>query len=101
MESHAPQHTHINMYISGMLGVGFPCTPCMPTHLQDGIMVEWEEQLPLKEYAIRVPLWMTHKLPDILQVRPELVHALACACAGFSLYGCKNNHTATARSGLQ
>ena len=28
--------------------------------------MEWEEQLPLQDYAIRVPLWMAHKLPDIL-----------------------------------
>jgi len=40
---------------------------CIPLIVQDGILVEWEEQLPLKEYAIRVPMWMAHKTPDILQ----------------------------------
>ncbi len=34
---------------------------------QDGIKVEFEEQLPLKDYAIRVPTWLAHKLPDILE----------------------------------
>lgn len=29
--------------------------------------VEWEEQLPLKEYALRIPLWMAHKTDLILQ----------------------------------
>ncbi|KAG1678020.1 hypothetical protein FOA52_000816 [Chlamydomonas sp. UWO 241] len=41
---------------------------CIPVIVQDGILVEFEEQLPLKEYAIRVPLWMSHKLPPILAV---------------------------------
>ena len=36
-----------------------PCPP--PFGPQDGILVEFEEQLPMKEYAIRVPLWMVHK----------------------------------------
>ena len=39
---------------------------CIPVIVQDGIRVEWEEQLPLKDYAIRLPLWLVHKLPDIL-----------------------------------
>ena len=39
---------------------------CIPLIIQDGILVEWEESLPLKEYALRVPLWMVHKTPDIL-----------------------------------
>lgn len=33
---------------------------------QDGVMVEWEEQLPLQQYAVRVPLWMAHKTPHIM-----------------------------------
>ncbi len=37
-----------------------------PPPLQDGIKVEWEEQLPMQDYAIRVPTWLVHKLPDIL-----------------------------------
>lgn len=39
---------------------------CIPLIIQDGILVEWEEVLPLKEYAVRVPMWMVHKTPDIL-----------------------------------
>ena len=39
---------------------------CIPVIIEDGIKVEWEEQLPLKDYAIRVPTWLVHKLPDIL-----------------------------------
>lgn len=39
---------------------------CIPVIVQDGILVEFEEQLPMKEYAIRVPMWMVHKMPDIL-----------------------------------
>ena len=42
------------------------CTAHVRACMQDGTLVEWEEQLPLQDYAIRVPLWMTHKLPDIL-----------------------------------
>ena len=30
--------------------------------------MEWEEQVPLQDYAIRVPTWLVHKLPDILDV---------------------------------
>lgn len=39
---------------------------CIPLIVQDGILVEWEEQVPLKDYALRVPMWMVHKTPDIL-----------------------------------
>ena len=28
--------------------------------------MEWEEQLPMEDYAVRVPLHLVHKLPDIL-----------------------------------
>ena len=34
--------------------------------MQDGTLVEWEEQLAMEDYAIRVPLHLVHKLPDIL-----------------------------------
>ena len=34
--------------------------------MQDGTLVEWEEQLPMEDYAVRVPLHLVHKLPDIL-----------------------------------
>ncbi len=46
--------------------------------------MEFEEQLPLKEYAIRVPLWMVHKMPQILDVfissgkAAEMQKALEC-----------------------
>ncbi len=41
------------------------------SHSQDGIRVEFEEQLPLKDYAIRVPTWLVHKLPQILEALIE------------------------------
>jgi len=40
---------------------------CVPVIIQDGVKVEWEEQLPLEDYAIRVPMWLVHKLPQILE----------------------------------
>ena len=36
--------------------------------MQDGILVEFEEQLPLKEYAIRIPSFMWFRTPEILQL---------------------------------
>jgi hypothetical protein len=57
---------------------------CIPLIVQDGILVEWEEQLPLKEYAVRVPMWMVHKTPDILNAFidtgrvAKMQRALAC-----------------------
>ena len=30
-------------------------------------MVEWEEQLPLHEYAIRIPHRFVHRLPEFLE----------------------------------
>ena len=38
----------------------FNAIPLFPP--KDGILVEFEEQLPLKDYAIRVPMWMVHKV---------------------------------------
>ncbi len=40
----------------------------LSSRLQDGIKVEFEEQLPMKDYAIRVPTWLAHKLPEILDL---------------------------------
>ena len=34
---------------------------------QDGILVEWEELLPLQQFAIRVPMYMLHRLDEILR----------------------------------
>jgi len=39
---------------------------CVPVVLQDGIRVEFEEQLPLGDLSVRVPLWMSHKMPQLL-----------------------------------
>lgn len=35
---------------------------------RDGVKSEFEEQLPLKEYAIRMPLYMAYRAPDILKL---------------------------------
>lgn len=32
----------------------------------DGHKVEWEDDLPMKEFALRVPLWLAWRLPEIL-----------------------------------
>ena len=29
--------------------------------------MEWEEQLPMIKYAIRIPLWLVHRLESILE----------------------------------
>ncbi len=60
---------------------------CAPACLssQDGIVVEWEEQLPLQEYAIRIPTRFVHRLPEFLEefeAAGRLAHAqkaLQCA----------------------
>jgi len=39
---------------------------CIPLIIQDGIKVEWEEQLPVHDYAVRYPLWMAHKTDKLL-----------------------------------
>ncbi|GAX83089.1 hypothetical protein CEUSTIGMA_g10515.t1 [Chlamydomonas eustigma] len=46
---------------------------CIPVIIQDGIEVEFEEQLPMHKYALRVPLkgycwWLAHKFPEVLEV---------------------------------
>lgn len=35
---------------------------------RDGVKSEFEEQLPLKEYAIRMPLYMAYRAPEILKL---------------------------------
>lgn len=59
-------------------------------------MVEWEEQLPLKDYALRLPLWSAHKLPDILETyvkvgRAERVHIFCTheGCMAWRVHGMK------------
>jgi len=58
---------------------------CIPLILQDGIKVEFEEQMPMKDYALRVPTWMAHKLPDIIDAFissgkvAKMQKALGCA----------------------
>jgi len=39
---------------------------CIPLIIQDGLKVEWEDVLPLKEFALRMPSAWMHRLPDIL-----------------------------------
>lgn len=34
---------------------------CIPVIVQDGIKVEWEDQLPLKDFALRVPFMYLHR----------------------------------------
>jgi hypothetical protein len=49
--------------------VGQADLPCAPTPAapQDGIVAEWEEQLPLREYAIRMPTRFVHRMPEFLE----------------------------------
>ena len=48
----------------------FPPSSLHPASLfeQDGIRVEWEEQLPLQKYALRIPMWLLNRLPEILEL---------------------------------
>jgi len=41
---------------------------CIPVIIQPNIKVEWEEQLPMQDYALRMPLYMVHELPEILEL---------------------------------
>lgn len=53
--------------------------------IQPDVKVEWEEQLPLFEYALRLPFYAIHKLGDILRDlvkkgRPaKMLQAMQCA----------------------
>ena len=58
---------------------------CVFTRLpQDGTYVEWEEVLPIaiRQYAIRVPMWMLHRLDEILEkfVKDGLVPNMQKVC---------------------
>mmetsp|Transcript_1453 Transcript_1453/g.3917 ORF Transcript_1453/g.3917 Transcript_1453/m.3917 type:complete len:533 (-) Transcript_1453:549-2147(-) len=58
---------------------------CLPVVVMDGGLVEFEEQLPLREYAIRIPLWMAHRTVAILRQlvasgrAAQMQKALSCA----------------------
>jgi len=39
---------------------------CIPVIVQDGIKVDWEDDLPMHEFAVRMPLSHLHRLPEIL-----------------------------------
>mmetsp|Transcript_6351 Transcript_6351/g.14064 ORF Transcript_6351/g.14064 Transcript_6351/m.14064 type:complete len:469 (+) Transcript_6351:20-1426(+) len=39
---------------------------CVPVIVQDGNRVEFEEQLPMQDIAVRLPMWMVHKMPSLL-----------------------------------
>lgn len=38
---------------------------CIPVIVQDGIRVEWEENLPVHEYSVRIPMWLAHKTDKV------------------------------------
>lgn len=44
--------------------------------------VEWEEQLPLFDYAIRLPFYMIHKLPEVLERVVSTGERLSAGVAG-------------------
>ena len=50
----------------GRLKVGL-VRGCIPVIIHDGIYAEWEGNLPLWNYTIRLPSYMTYQLPTILQ----------------------------------
>jgi len=58
---------------------------CIPVVIQPQVKVEWEEQLPLHDYALRLPFYMIHKLPEVLQRivstgrGEQMQRAMACA----------------------
>ncbi|KAG1673217.1 hypothetical protein FOA52_013097 [Chlamydomonas sp. UWO 241] len=58
---------------------------CVPVIMQDGVLSEFEEQLPLQEYSVRIPLHMTYQLNRVLQYledkgrHAELQKNLECA----------------------
>ena len=41
---------------------------CIPVIIHDGIYAEWEGNLPLWNYTVRLPSYMTYQLPQILEL---------------------------------
>ncbi|KAG1673542.1 hypothetical protein FOA52_003842 [Chlamydomonas sp. UWO 241] len=39
---------------------------CIPVIIQEGIKVDWEDDLPMHEFAVRMPFMTIHRLPEIL-----------------------------------
>ena len=39
---------------------------CIPVLIQDGIRHEFEDQIEIEKYSLRIPTWFTHKLEDVL-----------------------------------
>lgn len=39
---------------------------CIPLIAMDGVKTEFEEQLPLMQYAVRIPSFMWYRTPEIL-----------------------------------
>jgi hypothetical protein len=39
---------------------------CIPVIMMDGVKNEFEEQLPLMEYTVRIPGYMAYRTPNIL-----------------------------------
>ena len=49
----------------------------MPGVIQDGVKVFWEDQLPMFHYALRVPMHMMHRLPQLVGGGPmHMMHRL-------------------------
>jgi len=48
---------------------------CIPLIIQDGIKVEWEDELPMFDFAIRLPGMYLHRLPEILHKYVRTGHA--------------------------
>lgn len=40
---------------------------CIPLIMQDGVKVEFEENLPIYEYSVRIPLSFAYALPELIQ----------------------------------
>jgi hypothetical protein len=49
-----------------------PLCVCLVLHvlpgLQDGVKVEYEDELPLHLFAVRIPFAWVHQLPEILEM---------------------------------
>eukprot|EP00884_Botryococcus_braunii_P022615 jgi/Botrbrau1/9037/Bobra.0376s0014.1 len=40
---------------------------CIPFVIQDNVQVEWEDLLPYKDFAVRIPRWLIWRLPGIVE----------------------------------
>ena len=44
---------------------------CIPMQIQDGVRAEFEENLPIHEYSVRVPLQYAYTIPQIIKTMQE------------------------------